>query len=221
MFFLTRLVFKFVSLCTNHQQQSSMTTATSQFDCMTDSNSAAAHQHSAEVAMSLTFPPKTVDVNAVKLSADIYYGAWKEEALSRNVNVLRTIYSKQDLAIIHCQCSRYGDFCIKLRYPFSGHEMESAKYVDMLAVSEAVDRGAASYFPEVFAFIKVKMLRGEVWGGICMKLMGQPLVDILFVDSIPKRQAENVKNLAKLSAEFWKVPLVTDSQRTRDLVVYV
>jgi hypothetical protein len=49
-----------------------------------------------------------------------------------------------------------------------------------------------------------------------MKLMGQPLVDILFVDAIPKRQAQNAKNFAKLSAEFWKVPLITASSHSSE-----
>jgi hypothetical protein len=153
--------------------------------------------------MNLTFAPKTLAVNELKLSAEIYEGTWKNEAIPRDVNVLGTIYCKQDLAIVHCNCSIYGDFCIKLRYPFSSHETESSKYADALSL------GAALYFPEVFAFIKVPMLNNQIWGGICMKLMGQPLVDILFVDAIPKRQAQNAKNFAKLAAEFWKVPLIT------------
>ena len=200
---------------TANQQQSQVMTivVTTSLDTIMsyhDNTATCPQKNSTTVMMNLTFAPNTLTENELKLPADIYEGAWKNAAVSREVNVIRTIYQKKDLAIVHCRCSLHGDLCIKLRYPFSSHEKEASKYVEMLSIpliSDETENGAAMYFPEVYAFIKVPMINGEIWGGICMKLMGQPLVDILFVDAIPKRQAENVKNLAKLSAEFWKVPL--------------
>jgi hypothetical protein len=53
---------------------------------------------------------------------------------------------------------------MKLRYPFSAHDKESSKYVEMLNVTgndggnvnnDGANIRATRYFPEVFAFIKV------------------------------------------------------------------
>jgi hypothetical protein len=222
MAFLVGLLFKCLSwlrACTFHETQKQRKSKTVTTETMMTSQQQ--HPSNTTVAMNLTF--NTLVTGTFTISADIYEGGWKNEAVSLEVDVIRNIYTKKHLEVVHCKCSRHGDFCMKLRYPFSAHDKESSKYVEMLNVTgndggnvnnDGANIRATRYFPEVFAFIKVRLLNGELWGGICMKLMGQPIVDILYVDSIPKRKDQNVKNLAKLAAEFWKVPLVVHDSKS-------